>query len=266
MYQDVVDLKAFYDSALGRITARLIRRQITLLWPDISRMDIMGLGYATPYLDVFRSRASRVISIMPAPQGVVHWPRQNGAADPGGRNRYKGNLTALAHEGNLPVMDGVFDRILMVHILEHTEQSRHLLREVWRSLAPGGRVIVVVPSRMGFWARTDRTPFGHGKPFSTQQIHRILTENMLTPTKSTSALHLPPFQRRALLSLMTSLENTGHRWWANLAGTLIVEAEKQIYATGPTVKKHKRAARPAIASNPFNIGDLPGNPAPRQHS
>ncbi len=181
MYQDVVELRAFYDTPLGRITARLIRSQIAALWPDIKGLDVMGLGYAPPYLDVFRSRASHVISIMPGPQGVICWPRNNAASENAGSenedeqqaegHRYKGNLTALAHEGNLPLKDATFDRILMIHILEHSEQSRQLLREVWRTLAPGGRVIVVVPNRVGFWTRTDRTPFGHGKPFSRNSIN-----------------------------------------------------------------------------------------------
>lgn len=255
MYQDVVELRSFYNSPLGRVTARLVRSQIAQLWPDIRGMDVLGLGFTTPYLDVYRARTNHVISIMPAPQGVIRWPHQGSNSD-NEPHRYKGNLTALAHENALPLKDASMDRIIMVHILEHTEQSRHLLREVWRILAPGGRVIVVVPNRLGFWARTDRTPFGHGKPFSTLQLRNLFSDNMFIPTRTGSALHLPPFKSRSLLSLMTSLENTGQRWWHNLAGALIIEAEKQIYALGPKVKERKRVARPAIAGNhidPKNI-------------
>lgn len=252
MYQDIVELRAFYETPLGRITARLIRNKITLLWPDITNMDIMGLGYATPYLDVFRSRARHVVGFMPAPLGVVRWPRINHHTDKQGQPRYKGNLTALVHESNLPVRDALFDRILMIHTLEHTDKSRLLLREVWRTLAPGGRVIVVVPNRLGLWARADRTPFGHGKPFSNAQIRQILTDNMLTPTRSMTALHLPPFRSRPLLSLMTTLEPVGYRWWRNMAGALIIEAEKQIYATGSGVRRRKRASRPVVAGNFFD--------------
>ncbi len=249
MYQDIGELQAFYDTPLGRVTRRLIQRQITALWPNISGLDVVGLGYCAPYLDIFRARAKHVISIMPALQGVTRWPRHNGNLGSGGPHPYKGNLTALAHNGNLPLMDAAIDRILVIHTLEHTQSSRHLLREIWRSLAPGGRVIIIVPNRLGLWARTDRTPFGHGTPFSTLQLRQLLSENMLTPTQATSALHLPPFKNRSLLSLMTTFEGTGQRWWHNLAGALIVEAEKQIYATGPKIKATKRARQPAIAGN-----------------
>ncbi|NOZ43006.1 MAG: class I SAM-dependent methyltransferase, partial [Alphaproteobacteria bacterium] len=211
-------LKIFYQSALGRVTAQLIRRQITTLWPETRGMDVMGLGYAVPCLDLFRYHSRRVISIMPAAQGVIHWPRRNANRD--GRG-YKGNLTALAHDDSLPVQDAAIDRIIMLHILEHSDQSRALLREVWRVLAPGGRVIVVVPNRLGLWARTDRTPFGYGSPFSALQLRLLLSDNMLSPVRTLSALHLPPFKHRSLLSLLTSFERLGQRWWHNLAGVLI---------------------------------------------
>ena len=45
-----------------------------------------------------------------------------------------------------------------------------LLREVWRVLAAGGRLLAVVPNRRGVWARIDTTPFGHGRPYSRSQI------------------------------------------------------------------------------------------------
>ncbi len=249
MYQDIGELQAFYDTPLGRVTRRLIQRQVTALWPNISGLDVVGLGYCAPYLDIFRARARHVVSIMPALQGVTRWPRHNDNLGSDGPHPYKGNLTALAHDGNLPLMDAAIDRILVIHTLEHTESSRHLLREIWRSLAPGGRVIIIVPNRLGLWARTDRTPFGHGTPFSTLQLRQLLNENMLTPTQATSALHLPPFKSRSLLSLMTTFEGTGQRWWHNLAGALLIEAEKQIYATGPKIKAAKRARQPAIAGN-----------------
>ncbi len=236
MYQDVVELRSFYKTPLGRITSRLVRRQITALWPDVGGMDVMGLGYAIPYLDAFRCRANHVINIMPAAQGVLRWPKR------------AGNLTALAREGNLPVKDAAIDRLLVIHALEHTDNSRHSLRELWRTLAPGGRVIIIVPNRLGLWARTDRTPFGHGTPYSAIQLRQLLSDNMLTPLRTASALHMPPFKSRSLLSLITTLEGTGQRWWRNLAGLLIIEAEKQIYATGSDIGKSERVRQPAGAA------------------
>ena len=58
--------------------------------------------------------------------------------------------------GHLP--DASIDRVLAVHSLEMAANARDQLREIWRVLAPGGRVILVVPNRRGLWARGEATP------------------------------------------------------------------------------------------------------------
>ncbi len=248
MYQDVIDLSDFYASPLGRITARLIRKQIRNLWPSIKGMDILGLGFAPPLMDNFRDEADHTIAIMPTLQGVIRWPlyREN---DKKNSNRYQGNLSVLARETELPLKDGSMDRIILVHTLEHTDHSKQMLREIWRTLTPGGRVIIIVPSRLGPWCRSENTPFGHGKPFSANQVKQILSKNMLSPTRWTSALFMPPFKNRTLLTALATLESTGQRWWSQFAGVLIIEAEKQIYAANsPSIEK-KVMTKPIIVGS-----------------
>ena len=64
----------------------------------------------------------------------------------------------------LPLPDLSMDRIVVVHGLEYSENLRGFLREMWRVLSDGGRLLVVVPNRRSIWARADHTPFGHGHP------------------------------------------------------------------------------------------------------
>jgi len=248
MFQDVTELTNFYASPLGKITARLIRNQIRTLWPSVKNMDVVGLGYAPPFLEPFRDEADHTIAIMPALQGIMRWPRhKDHSKDQYGR--YKGNLSSLGRETDLPLKEGSIDRIVLVHCLEHTDHSKQMLREVWRSLAPGGRVLIIVPSRLGPWCRSEATPFGHGKPFSSDQIKQMLAKNMLSPTRWTSALFLPPFKSRTMITALASLETTGRRWWSQFAGVLIIEAEKQIYAATPTDKNKKIVAKPVIVGS-----------------
>ena len=144
------------------------------------------------------------------------------------------------------------DRVIMVHCLEHTDHSKQLLREIWRSLAPGGKILIIVPSRLGPWCRSEATPFGHGIPFSTEQIKKILINNMLTPTRWTSALFLPPFKSRTMLMALATLESTGQRWWSQFAGVLIIEAEKQIYAANTKQSQKQVVAQPAMVGSPMS--------------
>lgn len=243
MYQDVTELRKFYASPLGKIAARLIRRQIRALWPNVKNMDILGLGYAPPFLKSLHQQADHAIAVMPSLQGVMRWPRHDENAN------FQGNLSVLARETDLPIKEASMDRVIVVHCLEHTDHSKQMLREIWRTLAPGGRVIIIVPSRMGTWCRSETTPFGHGKPFSTGQIKDLLSNNMLCPTGFASALFLPPFKSRTMLTALTSLEKTGARWWSRFAGVLIIEAEKQIYAGNPAEVAQKAPAKPVIVGS-----------------
>lgn len=230
MYPDVIDIKDFYDTSLGHAARRLIRRRLRELWPDVSGHSVLGLGYAMPYLRPFRDEADRAIAVMPARMGVLHWPPEGP------------NLTCIADDPELPLPDLSMDRVVIVHGLECTEQLRALLREAWRVMADGGRLLVVVPNRRSIWARLDHTPFGQGHPYSLTQLRRLLRDSMFTPVRDAKALYLPPSRRRFVLAAATAWETIGERWFKPLAGVTIVEASKQIYA-GIIAREPARARR-----------------------
>ena len=141
---------------------------------------------------------------------------------------------------DLPLPDASVDRILMVHSLEHCENAGETLAELWRVLAPGGRLIIVAPNRRGVWARMDQTPFGSGKPYSGGQLSRLLRQCMFTPTGWTDALHFPPARNRFVLRFAPALERFGHRFAAVFAGVVIVEATKQLYQGLPVKQRQSR--------------------------
>src|SRR5690242_2018469 len=130
---DVVDLRNFYGQRLGVVARRFIGRGIRSLWGDTTALRVVGVGYATPYLGLFREQAERSLAFMPAGQGVVKWPTARPA------------LSALVDENELPLPDSAVDRVMLVHALEMTNDPGALLREVWRVLASGGRLLAVVP-------------------------------------------------------------------------------------------------------------------------
>src|SRR5258707_499925 len=126
MSLDVVDLRNFYAPQLGTVARRFIGRGIRSRWSDARAQRIAGIGYATPYLGLFREEAERCLSFMPAAQGVVKWP----SARP--------SLTALVEELDLPLVDAAVDRVLLVHALEMSHDAEAMLREAWRGRAAGG--------------------------------------------------------------------------------------------------------------------------------
>jgi len=232
MWRDVVDLRDFYATGLGQTAHRMIAAGIGGLWPSLAGMSVLGLGYATPYLSPFRRTAARTLATMPASQGTLPWP----SSGPG--------LTTLAHESELPFPDLSMDRILLVHGLEFSDQVRPMMREIWRVLADNGRLLIVIPNRRGIWARFERTPFGHGSPYTTSQLSRVLRENMLTPVKTRRALFVPPTSSKVLLSSAAAWEKAGLRWFPTFSGVLLMEASKQIYAVASPSPVRRRAYVP----------------------
>lgn len=228
MWTDVVDLNSFYRSKQGRIARQLLQQKIRRIWPNVSGLSVAGLGYATPYLKQFREEAERVFAIMPANQGVTHWPR----AEQG--------LVCLSEEVQLPIGDLSVDRLLLIHSLENSERMREALQEAWRVLNGVGKMIIVTPARRGFWSRNERTPFGHGKPFSNAQLTKLLRDCQFEPGETQRALYMPPSQARIAQRIAPVAERIGERFFARLGGVLIIEATKQIYAASPARPIAKR--------------------------
>ena len=238
---DVVDLRNFYTQRLGVVARRFVSRGIRARFADTRGMRVLGVGYATPYLGLFRDEAERSLAFMPAAQGVMKWPTN------------RPSLTALVDELELPLTDSAVDRVLLVHALEMAHDPIALLREIWRVLAGGGRLLIVVPNRRGVWARLDTTPFGHGRPYSRAQVMQLLRETWFTPTGWGEALYVPPIGRRWFLRSAVAWERTGATISAPFAGVHIVEASKQVYRAIPVRRERERlvpALKPALLPSP----------------
>jgi SAM-dependent methyltransferase len=218
MWTDVLDLNDFYRSTLGQMTVRLLRARLRAVWPNVRGERVLGLGYATPFLRPFMEEAERVMAFMPAQQGVTRWPREGPSH------------TAFVEEMDLPLADRSVDRVLLVHAFECTEQIRPFLREIWRVMADGGKLVVVAPTRAGLWSQIDRSPFFQGHPYSASQLASLLRANMFAPMRQTRALYMPPTHSRLLLRMAPTLERFGQRWLGRFAGVTVIEAGKQLYA------------------------------------
>ena len=222
MYNDVIDLRNFYDTPMGHAAQRITRRHIRNIWPNAAGLSLAGIGYTTPYLRPFLSEAKRVFALMPAQQGVIRWPPDT--------HHQSQNVVSLVLEDSLPLPDLSIDRIMLVHSLECSEQSHKLLREVWRVLVEGGRLLIIVPNRRGIWARIDHTPFGHGRPYTVGQVSRLLRDTMFQPGEPLAGLFVPPTRSRVVLASARAIEKIGGQWFKTVGGLLFVEAQKKIYA------------------------------------
>ncbi len=235
MHMDVLKLREFYRTRLGDATERSITVALSAMWGEANGEHFLGLGYPVPWMNRFASDAERSVCLMPAGQGAMFWPSSGPPS------------TVLSHDDEFPFRDAAFDRVLMMHFLEHAENANECLGEAWRVLSPGGKLIVVVPNRRGVWARFENTPFGTGKPYSRGQLNEALRENQFTPEVWSDALHFPPSGKEFSLRLRTSIERFGRRVWPIFAGVICVCATKRLYQGIPvTARAKRRVAVPVL--------------------
>lgn len=218
---DVLDLHGFYGSPLGHVARRFIGEAATQAWGEPTGLSLLGIGYATPYLTLWRAQAERTLAFMPAAQGVMAWPEGQPSA------------TALVDAYDLPLPDGSIDRVILVHALEAMDAPTELLSEVWRVLVPGGRVLIVVPNRRGLWARMDTTPFGDGRPFSRRQLVALLRETLFSPEHWTEALFMPPVPWRMFWRAAAVWERIGRRIAFPMGGVHVIDAIKHMHRPAP---------------------------------
>ncbi len=242
---DIVDLREFYASRLGQVTRRALSGRLRQGLSSLKGAKVMGLGYAMPYLTDSAPDSERQIAFMLARQGVFRWPDE-GAVQ-----------SALVDECDLPLLESAVDVALVVHALEFTESPAEMLKEVWRVLAPQGRLVLAVPNRRGVWARFDSSPFGHGQPFSRPQLASLLRESQFSVTSWTYALHFPPSNRSVVLSSAPVLERLGSRIMPAVSGVILVEAVKQVYATSTGKRVRRVALRPGQPSFRCRRGGKP---------
>lgn len=237
---DVVELREFYARPLGQMAAKSLSSELARLTQVKPGQVVMGMGYALPYLTQMQSASVTRIAFMLARQGVIHWPLQDASC------------TALVDEEQLPLLESTVDLALVVHGLEFAEAPQEMLNEVWRVMAPQGRLLLVVPNRRGLWAASETTPFGHGQPFSRGQIGALLKEAKFSPLSWQGAIYSPPFAGKALIAGASALDMVGKRTLPRFSGVTIVEAQKQVYAfsTGRKARRLVPRFRPALLPAP----------------
>ncbi len=242
MYLDVVDMRDFYATPLGRMVARQLGPVVTSLVEVHSGTRVLGFGFATPYLDNIDGTERR-LAFMPAGQGVIDWPSGNGSA------------TALVEEDSLPLPDSSIDLALLVHALEMSPRPHELMAETRRVLTSGGRLIIVTTNRQGPWARSDISPFGFGRPYSRSQIRSLFAEAGFEAEAWETALHMWPSARRPLIGASAAFDRIGRRVWPAFAGVFVVAAVKRnVQGVGARKLQLAPALRPAFGRPAGAVG------------
>ena len=235
MYDDIAEIRGFYKTSLGRRVSSLIRRQVRSFWHGGPTIASACVGYGFPFID----KSPNLLAFMPARRGAIVWPSPLSVR------------SCLVEPDFLPLPDVHLDRLLLAHALEFEHDPGRLLDECWRVLDGAGRLMVIVPNRRGIWARAERFPFGHGRPFSSRQLRRLLKLHGFEPRQTHRAVFIPPLECQFFQRFIPAIERIGARLWPAMGGVLLVEADKILYA--PSGKERKLRNRETTGT-PVLIG------------
>jgi len=226
------DATTFYESRQGQRTALLLNDRLQGIMPPMRGRRILGIGYTAPYLPDSADCAVSARLLHPQTQKIIRPSRRD----------------CIIDSGRLPFDDLSMDGVLVVHGLEFTRFAPDFLRAIWRTLTDDGVLTLVVPNRSGYWAHTDATPFGHGIPYSSGQLTRLLDQTLFRIEHHSGALMAPPAALSATHGRL--MERIGRGVRLPCAGVHIVTARKNVYAGTPLIDEKLRVPIPRQVAEP----------------
>ncbi len=243
IYPSAYELKSFYNTNVGKAVKNTVKKHIDNLWGDCDNLRVMGYGYTAPYLDKYLETSERCFSIMSGSSGIYKWPEE------------KDNLVAIARGDELPIETESVDRIIMMHAIEYAYSIDDLMQEIWRILKSNGRIIAIVPNRIGFWARATWSPFGQGVPYTQYQINKTLQKNKFIIENTDRALYMPPLRFSLNIKVSDFYETYGKYIYSPLSGLHVIEASKQIYSAILKSESRTKNRRKIIIPKPAAATD-----------
>lgn len=220
--------ESFYGTPSGRVCVSLLGERLRWFWPELANQSVLGLGSggAMPYLHTLGDSSTLRIG---ACLGSV---RAEMAFQPA--------RCCVVDPASLPFEEQKFDRIVLVHALQGRENPVTLLRSAARVLKDDGRLLMVVPSRLGGRARLRRTPFARDAAFTRSKLRQVLAGAMLRAEQWDEAVFLPASQACRTLRRGRRMDIAGKVLCPGGGSLILVEAVPDIYSALSLPVQHKK--------------------------
>lgn len=218
--------ESFYGTPPGKVCVGLLGERMRWFWPDLKNQSVLGLGGAAPYLHmVGDSSTLRIGAYLGTTRAdMACQTAQSCVVDP----------------ENLPFEDQRFDRIVLVHTLQGRENPVTVLRSAARALRDDGRLLMIVPSRLGGRARLRRTPFARDTAFTRPKLRQLLAAAMLRAEQWDEAVFLPASQACRTLRRGRRMDIAGKVLCPGGGSLILVEAVPDVYSALPLSVQHKK--------------------------
>ncbi|MFT8931126.1 MAG: methyltransferase domain-containing protein [Acetobacter syzygii] len=244
MQEAMVREESFYRTPAGKVCVDLLGERMRWFWPDLKNQSVLGLGGAAPYLTRIGDHTTVRIGACFAgnPAEALGLSGQCCVVDP----------------DNLPFEGQQFDRIVLAHGLQTRTNPVQILRAAARVLRDDGRLLMVVPSRLGGRARLRRTPFARDMPFTRHTLRQTLAAAMLRAERWDEAVFLPASHACRTLRRGRRMDIAGKVLCPGGGSLILVEAVPEMYSALPLSVCHKKGWFTRMRVSAPGMARIPG--------
>ena len=229
----------FYKTKRGEFLNQEISRSMAVNWDkkNTETCHILMVGYPVSGILKRLKKAKSFSAFLPVFMGEkeVKWNKRN--------------VSVVGDEARLSFLPGSYNAAFVFHGLEYMDDPQTFLEDLWKTLTPDGRLMIMVPNRMAGWKRSGVPGQEQIKAFAYRDIRNLLEICGFSLIDSYGIFYGLPvgFFRKMLFSELLKTLSGGSI--GGFPGFLIFEAEK---GNGPEKIKFKDPMRiaPGVKTAP----------------
>ena len=217
MNLDFLNYQKFYNSSIGNLLAHHIELKLKKYCYLRDNQNIGCFGYSLPYLN-FLENHNLVLSYC--------YSKRMGISK---EDIFKLNKV-LIDEDRIPFQDSYFDHAFLIHYLENTYNLQLSLREIWRTLAPEGKLYLIIPNKKSSWYLSSTSPFSSGSGFSKKQINNLLNDSFFEIQSIERLVYFPNKNFLIVRKYKDLIDKIGSLFLKYFNGVYLCIVKKKIYA------------------------------------
>ncbi len=211
---------AWFSTALGRTVWRFeLKVLLDLLKPRPGELILDG-GCGTGILATELAGSGAVVVGVDVSAAMLAGARKN--------TEGTGVMLLQADLHALPFSPLVFDAAVCFTVLEFAGEPEGVLREIWRVLRPGGRLVIGVLNGSSPWAlaRRGRGVYAAARFYKLRELLRLARRLSPLSIRWKGAVFFPPTSRPTWLKAAWLFESVGSVIAGPLAAVLLLRLEK----------------------------------------
>ncbi|MGB1360944.1 MAG: class I SAM-dependent methyltransferase [Alphaproteobacteria bacterium] len=233
-------LNHFYNSKIGKRALHFLCEKIDELARIKNDSVVVGFGYTDPYLEKIDGLKNYTVSLIP---NFIE-----------GFNINNNNINVVCDEERLPLSENSVGLFVLTHALENAQNPLALMLEINQVVNAGGKVIVVVPNRVGIWARQTKNPFGFGRPYTEGQLRRLMAQAGFVEIENNYSLYFPPVDYFCNEKVSNFFEDWIGYFMRENSGVIVGVYEKRVHKPVGLTERKKLfelsfGRRPKVALN-----------------